>query len=249
MGTPVSASTAQCTQVVALAEPQPRASSSSCVPGVSPQCAHSGLSWHWGTRRKAVRMSASQVSSFGRWTRTTNRRKAGMQAGDRPEWLWLGRAWRGWATKKETVSKIRGRRLPSLPHCRRPQGWPLLQYGAAEGAGARNGAGDGGRAQVGRSTDLSCSSFSRFACLRSSSWRHRGLPDSPRGSGSVSAVETSNPCRHNSGSCPVQLASASCTGPGVATGFDSAVWPAGLNLHLPGDGCPGHLGCFQSFAS
>lgn len=37
VGTPVSASTAQCTQVVALAEPQPRASSSSCVPwGQSP---------------------------------------------------------------------------------------------------------------------------------------------------------------------------------------------------------------------
>ncbi|XP_036716083.1 Na(+)/H(+) exchange regulatory cofactor NHE-RF4 isoform X2 [Balaenoptera musculus] len=58
----------------------------------------------------AVRMSASQVSSCGRWTQDCQRRRPGCRLGT-GWWLWLGRAWKGWAMKRQCPRS--GRRAPA----------------------------------------------------------------------------------------------------------------------------------------
>ena len=107
MGTPVSASTAQCTQVVALAEPQPRASSSSCVPQGQSPSVHT-VAWA-GTGGQGGGRSHEDVCVPGQFLWEVDpglpAEKAGMQAGDRLVAV-AGESVEGLG-HEETVSKIR----------------------------------------------------------------------------------------------------------------------------------------------
>lgn len=58
-------------------------------------------------------MSASQVSSFGRWTQDCQRRRPGCRLGT-GWWLWLGRR-RGGAGPREEQCPRSGRRAPESP--------------------------------------------------------------------------------------------------------------------------------------
>lgn len=74
----------------------------------APQRARGGL----GRPGAAVRMSVSQGSSCGKWTRDCPRRGPGCRLGT-GWWRWLGRVWRGWATRRRCPGS--GRRARDSP--------------------------------------------------------------------------------------------------------------------------------------
>lgn len=219
MGTPVSASTAQCTQVVALAEPQPGASSS-CVPlGQAPSVhtvAWAGTGGQGGGSHEDVCIPGQFLWEVDPGLPAE---KAGMQAGDRLVAV-AGESVEGLG-HEETVSKIRAQGSRVSLIVVDPKADRFFSMVRAEGPGLEKGP-EWSRAQV-REEQQTCPlplfqvRLSPLLFLESTE-----APDSPRGSGSASVVESKSPPVEDTAVAPVPGNFRQCflyPGPGGGYGF------------------------------
>ena len=175
-------------------------------------------------------MSASQVSSCGRWTQDCQRRRPGCRLGT-GWWLWLGRAWKGWAMKRQCPRS--GRRAPasrSLSLTLRltaSSTWCELRGGGWRGGRKRAGLGWGEKQQGLSYLPLFQVRLSPLLFLESTE-----APDSPQDTGSASLVETKDP--------PVEDTTVPCgfrqcflyPGPGGGYGFRLSCVASGPHLFI-----------------
>lgn len=179
----------------------------------------------WGARGGAASMSVSQGSSCGRWTQGCRPTKLGCGLGT-GWWLWPGRAWRGWATRRRCPgSELRAPAWPS-------PSWTPRLTASSEWCVGRRGRGGGAprREQLVCPLRLLQVRLSPLLFLESAE-----APASPQSTRSAPGTETQDPAGEDTALPPAPRGSRRCClypGPGGGYGFRLSYVASGPRLSI-----------------